>query len=169
LTECDPDALTWIRVIRDPYCRAVSSYRHTLRYGLAKWEHGEPFSFVDFLAFLAALDIQTCDLHFRLQRSPEEARVTLSRVINIDKTDLIAELNRFGHADQVAMTAEINRISPHHWAQRRKVAEDASSRAFSPPETTVEWPDYEAFFNAETRALVEHIYAKDFEAYAPHL
>ena len=65
---CDPMKLRWLRIIRDPYNRTVSSYRHALGrgyedekiqdiVGISVAERG--LSFNEFLDYLSSIDIAT--------------------------------------------------------------------------------------------------------------
>jgi hypothetical protein len=91
-----------IRVIRDPFDRAASTYRHVLRTTLAETQIaralGEPdmlrkgLSFERYLTFLEQIDLKTCDPHFRPQRHPLEDVLPVDYLINISKEDLWTRL-----------------------------------------------------------------------------
>ena len=66
LASCDPLSLNWLRIIRNPYLRAVSSYRHALRHGyedkrierVMKFSiEDSGLSFSEFLDYLLRIDI----------------------------------------------------------------------------------------------------------------
>ena len=77
-----------LRVIRDPYSRAVSSYRHALMNAYAqpymtKFSNGTlrrktGYSFQEFLDMLQSVDLQRENLHFRTQFNVIE-RISKSR------------------------------------------------------------------------------------------
>ena len=181
LADGDPHAIRWVRVIRDPYARAVSSYRHALRHryadaviervlDLRASERG--FSFAEYLEFLRRIDIAVCDVHYRRQWHPLEQEASQVRIVNADRVPLLDALCRIAEPDPAAaalMHREIARIASFHRAQRVTVDDDCSQTVFRPAAAAGSWPDYRAFLNAATRASIAEIYAKDFEAYADEL
>src|SRR5262245_22586874 len=88
-SEVDVKSWSWLRVIRDPSKRAVSSYRHALKFGYANEaiseslrrpvDHRDGFSFELFLDHLAGINIATCNIHHRLQVHPIEERIAVTR------------------------------------------------------------------------------------------
>jgi len=179
---CDLAALSWIRVIRDPYRRAVSSYRHVLRHafeddrifkalGVSVADRG--LSFVEFLEYLACIDVTACNPHLMQQWHPIEGRVRVA-VVNADRNDLLRSLNAFaqtGDASCGMLEREIARIGLQHNAVRLGPNGDCSKAIFNcrRASTNDKWPDYGDFLSQTTRAVIEKIYAKDFEVYAEFL
>ena len=182
IDECDPHALRWIRVIRDPYNRAVSSYRQALRSnsGNAKMENflGHKlqrlgFSFVEVLEYLSSIDIGKCDGHHREQWSPLERLVTPSRIVNADREPLLDTLLAIAAPSKKAirsrLSEEVERIASGHHARRSNEYGDSASVVFHKSATEGLWPDYDAFVDAKTRPMIRQIYTKDCEAYAAAL
>ena len=181
LVECDPDRLRWVRVIRDPFLRAVSGYRHALRYGFENGKIGEflglpvaerGFSFSELLAYLAQVDIASCDYHLARQWHSGEATVTTARVINADREPLLEALCDFadpGESMRPLLSAEASRIADLHHARRVRWAVDCSDVVFQSSSTGGEWPDYDAFLNPATRSRIELIYREDFARFRRHL
>lgn len=176
LAECDPNRLRWVRVVRNPFFRAVSSYRHALRWGFENEKLGEflgfpvadrGFSFGEMLAYLAQADnLGGCDPHLRPQWYPFEAGLVMSRVVNADRENLLDVLCEFadpGDEPRRRLAAEAIRIAGLHHASRVSWENDCSETVFQPASTGGEWPDYQAFLNPTTRRLVERIYRDDFE------
>ncbi|HMN85455.1 MAG: hypothetical protein KF849_11950 [Rhizobiaceae bacterium] len=173
--------LRWVRVIRDPYARAVSSYRHALRYGYENERIEKTlgfsvatrgFSFDEFLTHLARINITRCNLHHRQQRNPIEDHVRDVTVINADRRPLLEALYEFadpGPAARELLAGEMKRVAAMHHARRAAVEDDRSRQVFTLEETAGAWPDYGAFLNADTRARIERIYHADFRAYATFL
>ncbi len=180
-TECDLDKLKWIRVMRDPSFRAVSSYRHALQYGFENTSiqevlglsvDGRGFSFSEFLDYLDKIDIATCNPHHAQQWHAAEARLAMTRVVNVDKEPLLEVLCDFsdpGEQARKVLSAEVARIADLHHAHRVPSESDCSAIIFQASETTGDWPDYEAFLNHNTRNRIERIYRKDFEAYSLYI
>lgn len=181
LKSADLAGLRFVRVIRDPHARAVSSFRHALRYGyederiaqvlgIAVAERG--LSFEEFLDYLMKIDIDRCNLHHRQQWQAIEQRLDDVTVINADREPLLDALYAFadpGPAARELLAGEMTRVAAMHHARRAGTAGDASRTVFRREATGGAWPDYADFLTASTRAKIARIYAADFAAYADHL
>jgi hypothetical protein len=187
LENTDPTRLAWLRVIRDPYNRAVSSYRHALRHGyensrikhclgLKIAERG--LSFVEFLDYLLAIEITDCNLHHSQQWHPIEQHVALRKIVNLDKEQLLDALEAFEKELGLApldpetrerMLVEWGRDSKRYHKRLDAEASSSADVIFTPDEAGGAWPSYEAFLSHDTRRKIEQIYAKDFAAYADFL
>jgi hypothetical protein len=184
-SEVDPKTWSWLRVIRDPSARAVSSYRHALKFGYADEQmskilgravdHHDGFSFELFLDFLSRINIAMCDIHHRLQFHPIEERAIVTRVINVDREDLVATLREIDLGPEKprepfeALSSAIAQTSDFHHARRLKVDRDHSATRFTRADAWGEWPSAESFLNGTTREKIEAIYAKDFVRYADYI
>jgi hypothetical protein len=184
---CDPMKLRWLRIIRDPYNRTVSSYRHALGHGyedekiqdivgISIAERG--LSFNEFLDYLSSIDIATCDNHHMQQWHPIEAHVSLAKVINLDKESLLPALDAFAaeiglpamkEEMRATMLADWEHESRRHHKARPLPDAGTANNLFSREQASGSWPDYQAFLTSETREKIERIYAKDFAAYAEFL
>lgn len=98
------DNFTVLQVVRDPFERAASSFRHALglRYAAStiKAKIGidvqkDGLSFQQFLDFLAKEDLRACDPHHRMQSYSLTPGRSADVVINISRQDLFQELNAF--------------------------------------------------------------------------
>ncbi len=179
--ECNVSHLRWVRVIRCPYRRAVSSYRHALRYGfendglhkflgLRVAERG--FSFVEFLGYLRVIDIESCDPHLKRQYHSFESGMPAAHVINADSEPLLKALCDFadpGEAARLLLEAQIDRLAHTHHARRVVRQHDCSCEVLDASSTIGEWPDYSAFLNRTTRGDIQAIYRTDFEKFGPFL
>ena len=175
-----------IRVIRDPYDRAVSSFRHAVGTGYADeglsaflkrdLETDERFSFREFLDYLESENIATTNTHHRQQFQPIERRFPATDVINITRQDLFTELNRLEREMGMAVTdfaaldwlhrTEAPRkpkvaASQQPAYEQRMSAKAARGRSF--------WPATEALLTEEARARLARIYRTDLAAYSDHL
>lgn len=95
---------TYIKVVRDPWRRCISSYRHALKTGYANQtmssilgypvSHEVGFSFETFLEFLERIDLRTSNPHHRFQ-SHELDGFDWERVflVKIDDMDLASSLS----------------------------------------------------------------------------
>ena len=184
LATCDPKTLKWLRVIRNPYNRAVSSFKQVLlgyehlAEGLRLSIAEQGLSFAEFLDYLLVSDIANSDAHLRQQWHPIEDHVSLYRVINLDKVSLLPALDQF--ESQLGLTpvksearedllAEWKRDSSRYQKSLKGSNEDCSVVRFRRRRPSEHFPSYEAFLNPATRRKIERIYAKDFAAYADFL
>jgi len=181
LVNTDPRKLAWVRVIRDPYKRAVSIFRHVLRYphnnnsfrqDLGLDLSQDSLSFDSFLSKLEAGDITACDIHLRKQHHPLERSIRPTRTINADREPLLDALLDFATPTQdvrLHLNAEISRISSSHHAHRTLHDGDVSKTPFKMPFISQDWPEYRNFLNASTCRKIERLYRADFAAYSDFL
>lgn len=184
VTHCDPKTLAWLRIIRDPYRRTVSSFRHVVRHGRADDEiqrslHisivDQGLSFEEFLDHLCTVDITACDIHYRQQWHPIEQHISLHTVVNIDQGGaLVPMFERFEQeiglppldpARRAAMLHCLETEKRRHHKDGAPSTGDSAKTRIMRTEARAEWPSNEAFLGAETRRRIEQIYAKDFVAY----
>ena len=187
-------SLPWLRVIRDPARRVVSSFRHALRYGyenanltkaLGRTIDAETgFSFMDFLRYLRTLEslaVGGCNPHFCLQQHPVEKYVLDATVINIDRMPLAQGLRAFertlgltwsdGQEQLYRATLKniVTNVRPGHWAARYDAAADMSEDVLRSGDTVRPWPKDESFLTPRARGQIAKIYRRDFAAYADWL
>lgn len=176
-----------VHIIRDPYLRAVSCYRHVLAHEVAdkrfrafeggKLDRREGFSFNGYLDFLETLDLARANLHHRLQVHPIERIRAPDSVINISRGRLLQELNGL----EIERGIEPTDFSKLDWAlsveERRRARTTAFAvdgvpdLPFTPAAATgkAAWPNYDQFLTAETRRRIETLYAADFQAFDAYL
>jgi hypothetical protein len=179
--------MQWLRVIRNPYRRAVSSYRHALGHqyedekvrdalGLSIADRG--LAFDEFLDYLRMIDIAACNKHHAQQWHPLEAHVILRSVINLDKEDLVEGLEAFEKAigakplSPDAKRRMLEALAQDSGRYSKPLSCDPGSHVatrFTRTQALVSWPNYDAFLTSDARRKIEQIYAKDFEAYAAFL
>jgi hypothetical protein len=181
---CDPTELSWLRILRDPYNRSVSSYRHVLRHGFDDVEIEQKInvtitdsglSFAEFLAFLESIDIAKCNVHYRQQWHPLEEHVAIRRLVNIDQENLLEGLDAFesdlGLAPllpdtRASLLAALNTESVRHHTSRETGVGNHFAIRMTRDEANGHWPTYDAFLSGDARRALERIYARDFAAYA---
>ncbi len=181
--EVEAGGWTWVRVICDPYKRAVSSYRHALVNGYEnrrmsrrlKRPPEQSYSFEEFLDYLLQIDVTICNLHHKQQFHPLEQRVTPSRIINADKEELMQGLAGIDagldtpHEPREALLAAIAEIGSAHHARRSAADLDCSTVLLTRQDAVGEWPGYACFLNDSTRKKIAKIYAVDLRRYAAFL
>ena len=103
-----PSQWNYVKVVRDPVKRCVSSYRHALKHGYEdekmsralgrEIDHKCGYSYETFLGYLAQIDLHHCDIHHRVQKhSLDTLDFGRTWLINVDEHDLdaaLAEIDR---------------------------------------------------------------------------
>jgi hypothetical protein len=180
--ERDLSKFSLVRVVRDPFERAVSSFRHVQKGGLADKEIGRALgrtdmstaglSFSEFLDFLERCDLNTCDPHFRVQRHPIEDRLPTRHLINASAEDLFSRLNEVEADFNLPITdfstlewlQKINR--KHRHMEAPAAPADAYNHRFDREAArNGSWPPYGAFLVPVARERPARLYARDIEAY----
>jgi hypothetical protein len=184
-SQAEAGGWTWLRVIRDPYKRTVSSYRHAVLNGYEDRKmarrlkrpipEGGGYSFEEFLDYLLRIDVSICNLHHKQQFHPLEERVTPRRIINVDRDDLMqalaaidAELERPQEPVE-ALRAAVAEIGSAHHARYLSSGRDFSAVALTRQDAVGEWPAYACFLNDSTREKIAKIYAVDLGRYSAFL
>lgn len=171
-----------VRVIRDPYDRAVSSYRHGLRTRLATRviapvmkeldldKNG--LSFDEFLTFLERSDLQSCNPHFRYQRHPIEDVLPVDHLVNISTH------NMFAHLAEVASALSLPPASPRmqEWVNEMRIHDRPSAVLPDAPNLAANrfsrrqaaegpWPKSSSFLTPQSRDRLKKLYAVDIRSY----
>lgn len=171
-----------VRVVRDPYERAVSSFRHVLRYRFADAAIAKRvryrniatkgLSFSAFLDFLETQDLTDCDPHYSLQRHPIEDRLPVHHLINVSTQDLYMRLSEV----ETDLGLTQSNIAGHPWVRRlrqhnRPAKElsgvtDAYTQLFTREHAHKgPWPRDEALLTPQARERIDRLYAVDIDAY----
>lgn len=176
-----PADWTYLKVVRDPANRCISSYRHALAHGYAdrlmshflgrQINHVEGYAYADFLAYLKCIDLQLCDIHHRLQRQPLDA-VPFGRkiLINIDDDDLESSLARVADSQDASSLANREKREA---LVRRAARRHAAESGFSPDESefwlkpltrddTREWPKSELQGCLLAAEQARRLYMRDY-------
>jgi hypothetical protein len=177
----------YVKIMRDPFQRSVSSYRHALRFADTRDQVGrlmnidvtKGFSYGTFLDFLSKLNIRNCDIHFRQQHHPLEDVIGRDRIdfilLDTMQGDLVEILDhKLGegaaptHEDDESLADRVAKnlshiTALHHAKYGGEAFGDQSyvNHVFAPGDHK-EFPGFERFHTAETDALVRDIYAADY-------
>ncbi|MGB7256525.1 MAG: sulfotransferase family 2 domain-containing protein [Pseudolabrys sp.] len=180
--DLDFSAFKVIRIIRDPYDRAVSSFRHVVRFGLVddtlvktlryRTIASKGMSFSEFLDLLEETDLTTCNPHYCLQRHPIEDALPVHHLINVTAENLFARLNDV-EADlglertDLANSSWIRRLRHHNRPGKELDAESDlyAHRLTQDQARNGPWPDYEALLTPPARERIARLYAVDIKAY----
>jgi hypothetical protein len=165
-----------VKIVRDPFDRAVSSYIHAYRTGyddeaIAKTiqrplTYRERFSFREFVTFLERNDLRSCNPHHRVQVTPAERRVLFGirprRIIKIEQglNSALGELERSLGLPATDFTDPVF-SSEHHTVRVSQHGPAADlvhlSRRALPPANT--------FYDDDLRRRVARLYAEDIRQY----
>jgi hypothetical protein len=175
-----PSRYSVVRVVRDPFERAVSSFRHMLASGAGTDLAGKALrrndietaglSFSEYLDFLDTCDLRTSDQHYALQRHPIEDVVPVDHLINISTENLFARLNDV-EADlglpitDFAQLSWLKHLDQARSPNRPGPVIDAYSRRFDREAARNEWPKSSAFLVPEARDRIARLYATDIQSY----
>jgi len=165
-----------IKVVRNPFERAVSSYMHFL--GMIKTHHKEinnnfgigfeklDYSFSNFLNLLSEIDINACNVHWNQQFQVIERKLNFDYVIDLkDSIHILPEIEKKHHLPKTE-NLETLAFSGHHSKTDTKLVEYqfCGTTPFT-FEIRQNRPPYKCFYNAELEKKVSQIYKEDFEKY----
>lgn len=172
-----------VRIVRDPFERAVSSFRHAQKLGYADADFSRLLglsnvaergvSFCEFLDLLEHLDLATCNRHIGYQRHPLENHLPVSHLINVSAEDLFSRLNQV-EADFGLPTTDFNHLEwllkldrrRGRFKSRRIDTPDAYALRLTRQQArTGPWPRYSALLTPLAQQRISQLYAVDFAAY----
>jgi hypothetical protein len=173
--ELDLTTFKVIRVVRDPYERAVSSFRHVLRFdeiaGPLRYRNmvEKGLSFATFLDFLEKSNLSNCDPHYCVQRHPIEDRLPIHHLINVSTQELFKRLNEV-EADLGLPQTDLSGYKEFDWHNRpeQRLFDESNlyTRRFTRDEAqNGPWPSSRALLTPEARERISRLYATDVKAY----
>lgn len=167
---------TFIKVVRDPYPRAVSSYVHVMKH---KHEHErmrkslskrqESYSFREFVKHLQLTGVTHCEQHHRQQIHPLELRglVEVDYLVKVGnfEEDLRNVEKKLGlpPSDFAKLNTSLHHTKRIHTPPGECVADKPFY--IDKKATRPEVPVYEMFYTQDIADAIYEIYRKDFEAY----
>lgn len=169
--------LRYVKLVRNPFSRAVSSYLHMVNtVGNQTFhapfndflgrdiEEGEGVSFSEFCDFLLSIDVSACDIHYLQQAHKLETSglvdiAHLVRLENLD-SDMRALEKRFGL--KPSSVATLSRS--HHHTKRTESDAFVGDKAHKSNKGKM-FPDFKAFYNEELIEKVSAIYRQDIDRY----
>lgn len=171
-----------VRVVRNSFDRAASSFRHAQRAGLTDADFarllGRPdaaeagVSFCEFLDLLERIDLRTCDIHYSLQRHPIEDKLPVTHLIDVSTEDLFTRLNEV-EADLGLPHTDFSQLDWIHSLDRHRLRNDAIMQTDDAYNLRLTreyarrgpWPSSSALLTPEARERIAHLYAEDVKAY----
>ena len=171
-----------IRVVRDPFDRAASSFRHVVRYDVCdgainrrvgrRSMERDGLSFSEFLSFLDRTDLRTCDPHLAVQRHPIEDKLKVDYLINVSRDNLFERLNRI----EVELDLKPTRLEKDRWVKALRThnrpqgelderIDIYTHRLTRDQAASGPWPSVKALLTEEAQARIAKLYARDIESY----
>ena len=170
--------MRYIRFVRNPFSRAVSSYLHMVRtvgddtfhqpfntFLGRDIETGAGATFREFVDFLSQVDVSQCDIHYRQQVHALEVDnlIDVDHVVHLEDVDneLQSVTEYYG-----LKPASIDSLS----SSSHNTTRSASGISFvgDVPHVRTDadvYPDYRDFYDFDLVGRVAKIYAQDFERY----
>jgi len=173
-----------LRIVRDPWTRSVSSYRHALWVGyhdeavaerLGRPVNGRKgFSFNEYLDLLEGVGLENANLHDFVQRHRVEDVLAPSTIIRLPEDDLFESLAAFERDNglpvtDLSSTGWIERVEGPRRAGTGGHPDDGPDAQLSRREAAKQgaWPGSQSLLTEQTRARISALYAVDVEAYFP--
>jgi len=174
----EPAAYRVVKIVRNPFKRALSSYIHASQCGyedvpMANFldrtvDADNCYSFREFVAYLESIDLNACDVHHRSQAHRLERVFAPGTrfVIDLDHSMiLLPRLERLLGLPR----SKLNRYrqSHHHTRPSERNATEFGGDALLriTPKSKSELPGYRHFYDAELERRVYNLYAEDFLLY----
>jgi len=163
-----------IKVVRNPFERAVSSYMHFL--GMLEEKHPAlnnnfninykkmSYSFAEFLNMLKDININNCDIHWRRQFQLVERQFQFDHIIHLKNSK--KELLSIEETYNLKKTLDIEKLahSGHHSKKKESDGEFCGYKSFT-FEIRKNRPSYKFFYNHKLEESIRTIYNLDFEKY----
>jgi len=156
----------WLKVVRNPYMRAVSSFLHVLKYqNIIDNNQKRGCSFKEFLYYLKKLNIKTVDQLFRQQYLQNEEKYM--KYIHLEKFSDEIRLLEQKYQLPTSPLEEIT-YTWHHNADKMGIEGDFANKTLTKESFKHPLPTYNSFYDEENLRLVKEIYKDDF-IYYPNL
>lgn len=164
-----------IKVVRNPFSRAVSSYLMAVRSGYEnesmslflnrKVDEKNGFSFEEFIDYLFTIDLRQCNIHHRIQTHPSEENgfVIPNFVIKLENS--LEELRTCESKLGLKKANLENFRSSGHNTYRKKWTEYWGAVKFYRHLGSKMLPDTKNFYNESTLQKVSYLYRVDFKNY----
>lgn len=165
-----------IKIVRNPFERAVSSYIHFL--GMVKNKDPEiksnfgieckkqNFSFNEFLNLLLTVNIRRCNIHWRQQYQFIERRLNMNHIIHLKKSmDELLNLEQKYSLSKTKDMANLSHSKHHSFCQKSNISQQFCGDVAFSFEVKRNRPEYKYFYNDRLLEKVRRIYQVDFEQY----
>jgi len=162
-----PETYTKIKLVRNPYCRAVSSYIHALRTPEILYRDtrnkftATEFSFETFLAEVEKLGTRSCDVHYRTQTHEFERNSNWDYQHIVQLESAFKDIPKLEKIYDLKTSPLENFRESEHNSRRKKSGKNyVGSTVFS--SGYIKHSPYPYFYNTELAQKVQELYAEDF-------
>ncbi|MEH6515827.1 MAG: sulfotransferase family 2 domain-containing protein [Halioglobus sp.] len=169
--------MRYVRLVRNPFSRAVSSYLHMVRTVgdhafhrplnefLGRDVEDQPgLTFVEFCEFLLATDVARCDIHYKQQAHILETSglIAIDDVVHLESLE--SEWGPLIRRYKLAPASIAELSQSHHNTKRASSEQFVGDTPFLRTEEDV-YPAFNAFYNEQIMEKVVAVYAEDFARY----
>lgn len=172
-----------VKIVRDPYTRAVSSYLHVVRRLSDKFNDNHildkrigyflnreictsnTFTFREFVVFLENIDVRKCDIHYRIQSHPLESMNILQLTHLIRLENLENGIKQF--EKQHGFDSDFSKVmGSFHNTTRNITGKFWADHKFSFANgQRIYAPNSNEFYDEDLSERIFAIYQEDFERY----
>lgn len=165
-----------IKIVRDPYARAVSSYIHAARCGYEneklshflnrKVDKERGFSFREFVSYLGSIDLRRCNPHHRVQihLSEEKGLVIPNYIVKLENS-----LDDFKQIETELGLRESDLVFLNHSGHHVPKNEEntfSGDIPYSVHSTKgLSFPSYIKFYDDHLKKEIARLYQIDFDTY----
>jgi hypothetical protein len=168
-----------IKLVRNPYARAVSSYIHAIRtqyddknirkfFGYSSKQEYE-FSFRDFVAFLKTTDLLSCDEHHGVQTHLSEQRGLIKPYYIIKLENSFSQLKLIEKKLGLLESNLLSLRESEHHTVRQKTKDFVGDIPFNYQNSISgnfrNFPSHECFYDYSLMKEVANLYRVDFQLY----
>lgn len=173
----EPDSFNAVKIVTDPFRRAVRSHIHACINGyedtkISSFLQREinstnRFSFREFSQYLANINVKKCDIHHKMQFSEFEQKRYLEsfHIIRLeDSMKEIPRLERLLNLDEIDLLSL--RKSDHHRPKYKTsefMGDVVINEIFGIRQPTI--PEYKQFYDDDIIEIISNVYREDFERY----
>lgn len=170
-----PESYRILKIVRDPYLRAVSSYIHTNKNRFSdqvisdflkrKVDETNRFSFSEFIHYLETVNINECDPHYKAQTHTLELHKGITPTFTINLPNSVDELSQLELKLNLNQTKIGSFIHSSHHTIRQDSNEFVGTKIF-PIIDNDKYPEANNFYNDKLKLMVHNIYKEDFNRYS---
>lgn len=149
-----------VKLVRNPYARAVSSYLHVTKHS----EHGKEFSFYEFIQRIKKAGLKRADMHCCPQFKCNEKEDSFNLIIKLEEFQKgIDTLNYEGGFD-IKLPTDLKFVDYHHVKENYDIGQYVGDIPYCELDRK-SMPNYTCFYSDRLREDVYNLYKKDIETY----
>ena len=171
-----PDQYTMVKLVRDPYDRAVSSFIHAAKHEFLEErmstylgrsvDQQHRFSFDEFVGYLETINLRKCNPHHRIQVHEIERKLKIKlRAIRLDHSFQELEEIEKELGLPISDKKQLNTSNHHTVRQFDERLGFVGETNYEDLRKMGNLPVAEQFYNEALRKRVAKLYQEDFERY----